>query len=68
VTAVTTKEAYLSVAEPLEVAGKGFKVTAKGSEGATFTVERNPAGEINRTCAPESRNRVPERMVHFTFS
>jgi len=52
VTAVTTKEAYLSAAEPV-AENKGFKVVAKGSEGATFTVERTAAGEIKRTCAPE---------------
>ena len=52
VTAVTTKEAYLSEAEPV-AENKGFKVVAKGSEGATFTVERTAAGEIKRTCAPE---------------
>ena len=52
VTGVTTKEAYLSEAKPQEE-NKGYKVVAKGSEGATFTVERNKEGEIKRTCAPE---------------
>ena len=51
-TTATTKEAYLSEAKEVE-AGTGYKVVAKGTEGATFTVERNKEGEIKRTCAPE---------------
>jgi type IV pilus assembly protein PilA len=47
----TTKEAYLSVAKETET-GKGYEVTAKGTEGATFTIKRNESGEIARTCTP----------------
>jgi len=48
----TTKEAYLSAAEPVGKGGEGYKVVAKGTEGATFTIERTAEGEIKRTCAP----------------
>jgi type IV pilus assembly protein PilA len=51
VIAETTKEAYLSAAKSAEE-GKGYVVTAKGTEGATFTVTRTKEGEIKRTCAP----------------
>jgi type IV pilus assembly protein PilA len=50
VTKATTKEAYLSEAEGTEE-GKGYKVVAKGTEGDTFTIERNKEGEIKRVCA-----------------
>src|SRR3954454_14080541 len=52
VTAATTKEAYLSAGKG-EEEGKGFVVTAKATDGETFTVTRSAAGEITRTCAPE---------------
>ena len=45
------KEAYLKEAAEVE-AGAGYKVVAEGTEGATFTVERNKEGEIKRTCLP----------------
>jgi type IV pilus assembly protein PilA len=44
-------EAYLSSAKEIEE-GKGYEVTAKGTEGATFTVKRNKEGEIERSCLP----------------
>jgi len=47
----TTKEAYLSKAEPIEE-NKGYEVVAKGTEGAEFTVKRTKEGEIKRTCTP----------------
>ena len=45
------KEAYLKEATEVE-AGVGYTVVAEGTEGATFTIERNKNGEIKRTCAP----------------
>jgi type IV pilus assembly protein PilA len=51
VIAETTKEAYLSAAKSAEE-NKGYVVTAKGTEGATFTVTRTKEGEIKRTCTP----------------
>ena len=45
------KEAYLKEAEVVE-AGIGYKVVAEGTEGATFTIERNKEGEITRKCEP----------------
>ena len=33
-------------------AGVGYTVVAEGTEGATFTIERNKNGEISRKCAP----------------
>ena len=50
-TAKNGKEAYLKEAAEVE-AGVGYKVVAEGTEGATFTVERNKEGEISRKCAP----------------
>ncbi len=51
VTAKNGKEAYLKEAAEVEK-GVGYKVAAEGTEGATFTIERNKEGEIKRTCAP----------------
>jgi type IV pilus assembly protein PilA len=50
-TTSSTSEAYLSAAAEKE-SGAGYEVTAKGTEGATFTVARNKEGEITRTCTP----------------
>jgi len=50
-TAKNGKEAYLKEAVVVE-AGVGYKVVAEGTEGATFTIERNKEGEISRKCAP----------------
>jgi len=45
------KEAYLKEAKEVE-GGVGYEVVAEGTEGATFTIERNKNGEISRKCAP----------------
>ena len=50
-TAKNGKEAYLKEAAEVE-AGVGYKVVSEGTEGATFTIERNKNGEISRKCAP----------------
>jgi type IV pilus assembly protein PilA len=50
-TAKNGKEAYLKEATEVE-AGVGYTVVAEGTEGATFTIERNKNGEISRKCAP----------------
>ena len=52
VTTATEKEAYLSAAKS-EEEGKGYVVTAKATEGTTFTITRNEKGEITRTCSPK---------------
>jgi len=52
VTTATTKEAYLSKAEPKEE-NQGYEVVAKGTEGAEFIITRTKEGEIKRTCTPK---------------
>jgi type IV pilus assembly protein PilA len=49
VTTATSKEAYLSGAEGTATT---YKVTAKGTEGAEFSITRSAGGEISRTCTP----------------
>jgi type IV pilus assembly protein PilA len=51
VTEKNGKEAYLKEATEVE-GGVGYTVVAEGTEGATFTIERNKNGEISRKCAP----------------
>ena len=51
ITTVTTKEAYLSQGEKIEN-GEGYEVTAKATEGATFTIKRDKNGVIARSCLP----------------
>jgi type IV pilus assembly protein PilA len=51
VTEKNGKEAYLKEATEVE-AGIGYSVVAEGTEGTTFTIERNKNGEISRKCAP----------------
>jgi type IV pilus assembly protein PilA len=49
--------------EAAEVGGKGeaYKVTSKQpTTGDTFTIERNAAGEIKRTCATAGKNGCPK--------
>ena len=50
-TAKNGKEAYLKEAAEVEE-GVGYKVVSEGTEGATFTIERNKNGEITRKCSP----------------
>jgi len=51
VTAVSTKEAYLSAASGTATT---FTVTAKSTSGDTFTIARNATGEISRSCVQET--------------
>jgi type IV pilus assembly protein PilA len=50
ITASTT-EAFLKTATEAE-SGKGYVVTAEGTEKATFTITKNEKGEISRSCLP----------------
>jgi type IV pilus assembly protein PilA len=57
-TAVSTKEAYLSLAEE-KSGGKGYKVTATSTTGDTFSVEKTSTGDVVRTCTTAS-GKTPE--------
>jgi type IV pilus assembly protein PilA len=59
-----TKAAELTVAEEVGGKGEAYKVTSKQpTTGDTFTIERNAAGEIARTCEPEAKNGCPKGGV-----
>ncbi|HEY0516737.1 MAG TPA: prepilin-type N-terminal cleavage/methylation domain-containing protein [Solirubrobacteraceae bacterium] len=47
--------AYLPVAESTE-SGKGFKISAKSTNGDTFSVERTAGGELSRACEVAAGN------------
>lgn len=46
-------DAYLSAAEEQE-SGRGYTMTAKASNGDTFTISRNKEGEVQHTCKAAS--------------
>jgi len=51
----TNNDAYLSAAEGTE-GGKGYKVTAKASDGDTFSYTKDQSGAVSRTCETAAGN------------
>jgi type IV pilus assembly protein PilA len=48
--------AYISLAESTE-AGKGYTITAKSTNGDTFTITKTGAGAVTRTCETKLANK-----------
>jgi len=53
-TAAGSGNAYLSAAAAIE-SGEGYEVTAKATDGHTFTVKRLKTGVVERSCTPTGK-------------
>jgi type IV pilus assembly protein PilA len=56
VIAAGKNNAYISEAKEQE-AGKGYKIVATSTNGDTFTIVKNAAGEVTRTCETKQANK-----------
>jgi type IV pilus assembly protein PilA len=55
-----TSSASLTEAKEVGANGEGYKVVSTSkATGDTFTIERNAAGEVNRTCTTAGKNGCP---------